>query len=217
MPKIEPTIYMDESGDLGFDMTKKKTSRFFIVAFIFTSNPRKIDKIVKKTFANFNKIEVKNHHGSLHCYKEKPITRLRLLNALAKTDSSVLIIKLDKTKVYTRLQDEKHILYNYVTNILLDRMISKKLVPLDKKIYFIASRRETNKFLNQNFVNYINNQTLNNHNLDIIIKIDKPSQSKGLQVADFVSWSYFRKYEHRDSSYSDILQNITIEEGRLFK
>ena len=89
---------------------------------------------------------MKNHHGILHCYKEKPKTRLRLLNALVRSDASILIIRLDKTKVYTRLHDEKHVLYNYVINILLDRMISKKLVPLDKPIRFVALRRETSKF-----------------------------------------------------------------------
>lgn len=78
-----------------------------------------------------------------------------LPNPLVRSDASILIIRLDKTKVYTRLHDEKHVLYNYVINILLDRMISKKLVPLDKPIRFVASRRETSKFLNENFTNYM--------------------------------------------------------------
>ena len=212
-----PTVYMDESGDLGFDFSKHKTSRYFVAAFVFTSEPRQLDKIIKKIFAGFSKLEVKNHHGMLHCYKEKPKTRLRLLNALVRSDASILIIRLDKTKVYTRLHDEKHVLYNYVINILLDRMISKKLVPLDKPIRFVASRRETSRFLNENFTNYITRQTSGRHNLDIKTEIIKPSQEKGLQVVDAVAWSYFRDYEHDDSSYADILRSITVEEGRLFK
>lgn len=216
MSKIEPTVYMDESGDLGFDFTKTKTSRYFVVSFIFTSHPRQLNKIVNNIFSDFKKLEVKNHHGVLHCYKEKPTTRLRLLNALVKTDSTILTLKLDKTKVYTRLQDEKHVLYNYVVNILLDCMISKKLVPLDQPIRFVASKRETSKFLNQNFTNYIQAQTVNNHKIDIATTIIKPSQEKGLQAVDFVVWSYFRKYEHGDSSYADVMQAITVEEGKLF-
>jgi hypothetical protein len=63
-------------------------------------------------------------------------------------------IYLNKEKVYIKLQNEKHVLYNYVTNILLDRIITKKLLK-DNNITLIASRRETNKFLNENFKNYL--------------------------------------------------------------
>lgn len=216
MAKLEPTVYMDESGDLGFDFTKSKTSRFFVVSFIFTSQPKQIDKIIKKIFSGFTRVEVKNHHGILHCYKERPTTRLRLLNALVKTDSTILTLKMDKSKVYTRLHDEKHVLYNYIVNILLDRMISKKLVPIDQPIRFVASKRETSRFLNENFINYIQSQTTSNHKLDITTEIVKPSQEKGLQAVDFVAWSFFRKYEHQDSSYADVLQSITVQEGKLF-
>ena len=216
MAKVEPTVYMDESGDLGFDFTKAKTSRYFVVSFIFTSHPRQLDKIIKKIFAGFSKIEVKNHHGTLHSYKEKPTTRLRLLNALVRSDTTVFTLKIDKSRVYTRLHDEKHVLYNYVVNILLDRMISKKLVPLDQPIRFVASKRETSKFLNENFANYINTQVSGNHKINITVDIKKPAEEKGLQVVDCVVWSYFRKYEHTDSSYADVVKSITVEEGKLF-
>jgi FAD synthase len=65
-----------------------------------------------------------------------------------------MCIYLNKKKVYTKLQDEKHVLYNYVTNILLDRIFTKKLLK-GKDFKFIASRRETNKFLNENFKEYL--------------------------------------------------------------
>ena len=34
-------------------------------------------------------------------------------------------IYLNKKKVFTKLHDEKHVLYNYVTNILIDRVYTK--------------------------------------------------------------------------------------------
>lgn len=42
-------LYLDESGDLGFDFRKKKTSKFFIVTCLFTEDKKPIEKIVKKT------------------------------------------------------------------------------------------------------------------------------------------------------------------------
>lgn len=210
-------IFMDESGDLGFNFSKSKTSQYFVVTFLFCADKRPIDKNIKKIFAGFSKTELKNHHGTLHAYKEQPITRTRLLRALAEKDVHVLTIRLNKKQVYTRLHDEKHVLYNYVVNILLDRMVSKKLVPLSQEIRFVASKRETNKFLNENFTSYLKRQTKENHKLDIHIEVKTPSQEKGLQAVDCLVWSFFRKYEHDDNSYAEIIKNKVVEESSLFQ
>jgi hypothetical protein len=31
-------IYLDESGDLGFNFDNRKTSKFFVITFLFTTN-----------------------------------------------------------------------------------------------------------------------------------------------------------------------------------
>jgi hypothetical protein len=114
------------------------------------------------------------------------------------------------------LQDEKHLLYNYVVNILLDRVYTKKLIPINEKIKVIASRRETNRFLNENFKSYLKNQVKNNHKLDIEIEITSMAGEKGLQVADMISWAVFRKYEHKDDSYYNLIKFEIVEENSLF-
>ena len=210
-------IFLDESGDLGFDFKKKKTSKFFVITFLFAKDKRVVERMVKKIFKGFSKLEVKNHHGVLHAYKEAPRTRQKLLNMVRENNkSNVIVIYLNKRKVYSKLQDEKQILYNYVTNILLDRVCTKKLIPIDEKIFLVASRRETNKFLNQNFKAYLKSQMRNNHKLDIDIEIKSPTQEKSLQVVDMLSWSVFRKYEHGDESYYNIIKPDIIEENSLF-
>ena len=37
-------IFLDESGDLGFDFSKKRTSRYFIITCLFVSHKRPIEK-----------------------------------------------------------------------------------------------------------------------------------------------------------------------------
>lgn len=150
-------IFLDESGDLGFDFTKKKTSKYFVITFLFVENKRPVEKLIKKTFSGFSKQQIRSHQGILHAYKENPRTRQKLLSALAEKEVSILTVYLNKQKVYTKLQDEKQVLYNYVTNILLDRIMTRKLVPAKQKITLVASRRETNKFLNENFKSYLSN------------------------------------------------------------
>lgn len=76
-------IFLDESGDLGFDFIKKKTSKFFIVTCLFTESKTPIEKIVKKTHSGL-KLKHKRRFGVLHAVKEKPITRQRLLKRLSE-------------------------------------------------------------------------------------------------------------------------------------
>ncbi len=209
-------IFLDESGDLGFDFTKSKTSQVFVVTFLFVQNKEPVERIVKKVFKQFSPLERSFHHGCLHAHKEKPKVRNQVLNLLAEKDVSVMAIYLNKKKVYTNLQDEKHVLYNYVTNILIDRVYNKKLVPLNETIHLVASRRETNKFLNQNFTQYLESQVSSSHKLPIQVEIKAPYEEKCLQIVDFVSWSIYRKIEHGDESYYNLFKQKIVEVSPLF-
>jgi hypothetical protein len=102
-------------------------------------------------------------------------------------------------------------LYNYVTNILLDRIFTKKLLKWDK-FTFIASKRETNKLLNINFKNYLKKQRWS----QISVDIKTSSEEKCLQIVDCLSWWVYRKYEFNDDSYYNIFKWKIIEESPLF-
>ncbi len=209
-------IFMDESGDLGFDFRKKRTSKYFVVTLLFARLKRPIEKVVKKTFKGLPQKVQKTHSGCLHATKEKPITRTKLLKLLNEQDLAIITIYLNKKKVYTKLRDEKHVLYNYVTNILLDRLYTKKLIPINEQIHLVASQRETNKFLNQNFKEYLENQVKNNHKLNISVSIQPSHSDKCLQAVDFACWAIYRKIEYHDDSYSHIIKRKIIEENPLF-
>lgn len=208
-------IFLDESGDLGFDFTKKRTSKFFVITCLFTENKRPIEKIVAKTHSELKK-KHKKRGGVLHCFQEKSLTRQRLLRRLNKRDCAIMTIYLNKKRVYTKLQNEKVILYNYVTNILLDRIYTKKIISIDEKIILVASRKETNKFLNQNFKDYLTKSAKNSHKLDLEVLVKPPFTEKSLQAVDFASWSIFRKQEYGDESYYDIIKEKIKEENPLF-
>ncbi len=208
-------IFLDESGDLGFDFKKLRTSKYFVVACLFVENKNPIEKITKKTHSELKK-KYKRRFGILHAVREKPTTRKRLLERLTKRKCIIMTIYLNKRKVYTRLQDEKQVLYNYVTNILLDRIYSKRLIAGKDKITIVASKRETNKYLNENFKTYLNKQVKNHHKVGIEVVIKTPSEEKSLQVVDFVSWAIFRKYEYGDINYYNIIRSKIMEENPLF-
>ena len=85
-------IFLDESGDLGFDLTKKKTSKYFLISFLFIGSEKEkksVTKIVKKIFKEFSKKEIKFHGNTLHAFKEKPKTRNCLFSMLNEKDVSI--------------------------------------------------------------------------------------------------------------------------------
>jgi hypothetical protein len=210
-------IYLDESGDLGFDFIKHKTSKYFVITLLFTKDKERLDKLVKKTFKGFSQKEIQSHSGVLHAHKELPKTKQKLLARFLECETdSVITIYLNKKKVYTNLQNEKHLLYNYVTNILLDRVFTKKLIPTNENINIVASRRETSRFLNKNFTEYITNKIKDEHKVLVKVEIKTPKEEKGLQVVDMLSWSIFRKYEHSDESYYNMIKSKIVEENSLF-
>ncbi|MBI2012593.1 DUF3800 domain-containing protein [Candidatus Curtissbacteria bacterium] len=208
-------IFLDESGDLGFD-PRKKNSKYFVVTILFIENKNPIEKIVKKVHASLRKKVKRLSGGVLHAFKEKSVTRKRVLKLLSKKDCMIMSIYLNKAKVYTKLREEKHVLYNYVANILLDRIMSKKLVNTKSQINLIAAKRETNKFLNENFKEYLKKQVRGNYALKISIEIKTPAEEKSLQAVDFASWAIFRKYEKGDNSYYNLIKAKIIEESPLF-
>ena len=208
-------IFLDESGDLGFDFEKKKTSKVFVITCLFVGNKRLIEKIVSKTHRELQK-KYKRRFGILHAVKEKPVTRQRLLKRLSEKDCILMTIYLNKKRVYTKLQDEKPILYNYVANILLDRIYTKGLIPAKGDIELVASRRETNKFLNENFKDYLGKQVKTKHHINVKIKIKSPYEEKALQAVDFASWAIFRKYEYGDDSFYNLIKNKIKEENPLY-
>ncbi|MGD0522942.1 MAG: DUF3800 domain-containing protein [Candidatus Microgenomates bacterium] len=208
-------IFLDESGDLGFNC-KKKNSKYFVITILSTNDKKPIEKVVKKIHSGLRKKIKRLSGGVLHSTKEKPVTRKRMLSLLTKCNCSIMTIYLNKSKVYTNLQEEKHVLYNYVVNILLDRIMKKKLVDINSMIYLVASKRETNKFLNENFKTYLKSQISNKHRVKIDVSIKSPSQEKALQAVDFVSWAIFRKCEMEDETYYRLIKGKIIEENPLF-
>jgi len=205
-------VFLDESGDLGFS---DKSSRWFILTMVFTSNHRKIEKCIKRVHHNLKKKY--KRVAELHAYHSDAITKKRILQLLSATeDLKILCIVLNKKKVYVDLQNQKTLLYNYTANILLDRLSNKKVYNTGDKIQICIDQRETNKFLKENFKDYLNNNLAKRGNNNFEIKI-RPSQAeKCLQAVDFISWAIFRKYEKNDYEYYEIIKNKVIEENLLF-
>ncbi len=205
-------IFLDESGDLGFS---SKSSKWFILTIVLTNNHRAVEKCVKKVHRGLKKKYKKV--GELHAYHSDAITKKRMLRLLSEVeDIEIFCIILNKKKVYVDLRKQKNYLYNYTANILLERLHNKKTLKVDDKIKIVIDQRETNKFLKENFENYLKNNLIKRGNNSFEIKIRPSYTEKCLQAADFISWAIFRKYEMNDYEYYEIIKNKILEENLLY-
>lgn len=205
-------IFLDESGDLGFS---ERSSRWFIFTIALIDNHRKLERVIKKA-RNSLKKKHKNI-GELHAYHSDTLTRKRVLSGLAEIDGlKVLCVVLNKEKVYIDLQNQKNYLYNYTANILLNRLHTKKIIPIDEPVYLYIDRKDTNKNIRENFERYLSKSLQEQHNGIIDIKLRASHEVKSLQAVDFLSWAIFRKYERNDYESYELIKDLIIEENLLF-
>jgi len=209
-------IYMDESWDLGFDFGKNRTSKYFVITFLISKNEKIPDLIMKKAFNWIKHKKVKMKWWVFHAFSHQDTTIQKVLNIATEYDINIMTLVLNKEKIYSLHSFEKHILYNIIVNKLLDAVINKNIL-FDKNdlIYFIASRRETSKTLNEQFINYLKNKHNNQPNIHFEIKT--PYQSKWLQLVDTISFSIYQKYEHNNEIFYSIIKNKIKIEDRFFE
>lgn len=183
---------------------------------LITSKHRKVEKSVKKVHKGLRKKNKKVKE--LHAYHENETTRKRVLKNIAKIDElQILCVVLNKSKVHTKLKDQKVVLYNYVTNILLDRLKNSGVLDDTSEMEICIDQKETNKFMNDNFLCYLRNATNHWNKNKVMIRLAHSHNEKCLQAVDFVSWAIFRKYECGDYDYYNLIQDKIIEENFLFK
>jgi len=204
-------IYFDESGDLGFDFSKRGTSEQFLVTFMIAENKRPISTLVKKTFASLPVATKRKHSGSLHAYYEKKATRIKLLRGLAAKDVKIATIRLSKHKIL--IAGDPHELYANIAITLINRLFADGIINDADAVTLIASRRNTSKILNARFSESIINDA---RGTKFGVNIVKPVDDKCLQAVDFISWAFWQKYEKNDNTYARLLANKTIREYDLY-
>ncbi len=205
-------VFLDESGDLGF---KKGSSKWFLFTIAIVADERALERAVKKVWRTLKKKH--KRLGELHAYGADEITRKRLLQKLSEIpDLKVQTIVLNKEKVYTNLQSQKNVLYNYTANILLDRLHKSDALSVQESIELYIDRKDTKKRLKENFVTYLCTEMSNRRDGVFKVELHASHENKSLQAVDFISWAIFRKYEHNDYQYYELIKDKIVDEKPLF-
>ncbi len=199
-------IYLDESGDLGFDFEKRKTTKKFVITLLVCNSDvarKELDKAVRRTLKNKLNRKKKNS---------------RFITELKGTDTTVQVkkyffrnIKTDRWVIYSlilnKIRAEKHLqtktgkkkLYNFLARFLMEKLDLSKVQRNVELIVDRSKNKEEVRDFNQYLVNQL--EALLPLNTDLNISHLTSQESTGLQAVDLFSWGIFRKYENSDREW----------------
>lgn len=209
-------LYLDESGDLGFDFVNKKPSKFFTVSVLVLQSiedNRKLIKATKITLRrkfNIKKVRAEELKGSKCPFAIKKY----FYQQINDIDFAVYSITLNKIKVYERLRKDKERVYNYMVRLVLDQ------IPFNNagsRIEIIIDKSKTKKNIFE-FNKYILRQIKSRFDPKVPLDIYHydSKQNFGLQAVDMFCWGIFRKYEENDLKWHNIFcEKIVYDEQYL--
>ena len=204
-------IYLDESGDLGFN---KGSSKYFIISFIALDTKtnltlkRKI-KEVKKRYRIRKDIEIKGN-SSNHSL------RTDILKEICSLPIEIYSIITKKQGINKSLREDTNIFYNYMVNLILVPYIEQSK---NSNFCLIADLRINKVSKGMRFGDYLKYKIFcenSLYNVKIDIEYLDSFSSYGLQAVDFVAYSFFKNYEHADNKYYKALEERIIKDKHLY-
>lgn len=199
-------LYLDESGDLGFNFNYKNPSKFFSICILLVKDRQAnlaIRNAVKKTL----KRKIKNYRKSSG-EQELKGSRVSLAVkeyfwALVKDiPFHLYAISLNKKDTILQAADNQHRIYDYVTYSIIQK------IPLHEaktRIQLVVDKCKGTKEVRQ-FNRYISSHLPGLVDPRVAVDIDHLTshQDPGLQAVDLFAWGVHRKYEKGDSQWYDM-------------
>ncbi|PKN01821.1 MAG: hypothetical protein CVU77_02460 [Elusimicrobia bacterium HGW-Elusimicrobia-1] len=196
-------IFLDESGDLGFDFSKAHTTSHLVITVLVARDKTGFERAVKRTLknkVNRRRNSVNEIKGSDTAFEVKKYFYNTLLKY--ETDFEIYAVILNKRRVYKYLSSEPEMLYAFLSKFLLEKCpfeqaIDRIILTIDKR-----SRKQGVESFNKYLLSYLKAQLPK-----IDIYHNHSYASKGLQAVDLFCWGVFRKYERKDAEWYDMYKD----------
>ncbi len=199
-------LFLDESGDLGFDFNKPGTTKYFVETVLLlpdTAAKRAMEKAVERTIKY--KISVnRKDRSSLELKGAKTDFHIKqyFLRQCEKLDFGIYAVILDKKLLPNRLTLDKSRLYNFLARQVIDEAPlpeapTRVIITIDK-----SQAPHEIQALNRSLIAQVQAKIDPHWPLEIFHM--KSHEVKGLQAVDMFSWGVFRKYEDHDTAWYDL-------------
>ncbi len=208
-------LYLDESGDLGFDFVNKKPSNFFTVCILATSD--------RNSFKHIGKMVEKTLRRKLNKSREDRVQELKGTNTALSVKKyffsriendkfGIYSVTLNKKRVFEHLTREKDRVYNWIARLTLDKIPFEQATD---RVQLVLDKCKAKPEIAE-FNNYVLTQLKSRFDpTKVPVAIDHLSSQddKVLQATDLFAWGIFRKYEKRDRKWYDIFQGKILHDG----
>lgn len=191
-------IYLDESGDLGFDFSKPKTSQYFVITILVCHQKPVVDGFstaVKRTLKN--KLNHKKQNKRTVTELKGSETTLSVKEYFARNlpeeGWDVYSVTLNKVRVQPHLQSKegKKKLYNHLARFIIEKISFSEDLPWVNLIVDRCKNTEEIKDFNR----YLESQLEGLLPLNSRLNIDHLAshENTGLQAVDLFCWGIARK------------------------
>lgn len=206
-------VFLDESGDLGFDFTKKGTSRYFVITILSCQHPsavREIGMAIKKTIKHKVNFGKKKMLPELKGTQTPIEAKKYLYKKLEKVDGwRVFSVVVDKKTFKTpKYIESKGLLYNWIAGALI------KKIPLKKgDAYVVIDKSKTEKEIfgfNRFIEGIVFDRT--NGGANLLISHEDSQKEKVLQAVDLFCHGIYKKHESAEVEWYELFKDkIEIE------
>lgn len=208
-------LYLDESGDLGFDFVNKKPTKYFTVCILATSHRASycgIRAAVKKTVKRKLR-RMEREVGELKGNNTSIAVKRYFWELIKDLKFGIYAVTLNKEQLFEKLRREKARTYNFISRLVIDEIPFEKArtrvqLVIDKS----KSKREIldfNKYIFRNLEGRID------PNAPINIDHSLSHQDTVLQAADMFTWGIFRKYERRDEEWYTLFKEKILMDSQF--
>jgi len=203
-------IYLDESGDLGFDFGKRKTTKKFVITLLVCQSQntvKEFQKAVRRTVRNkINKD--KNKPGQIIELK-RTNTALKIkkyfLKQIKASDWQLYTVVLNKSRVDAALRGKRDKLYNFLARFIIEKLPLQEVSANVKLVVDRSKNREEIRDFNHYLENYIQGHLPLNTGFDVEHLTSQ--ENAVLQAVDLFCWGIARKYERNDTKWYSEFQN----------
>ncbi len=209
-------LYLDESGDLGFDFVNKKPSAFFticVLALKGRDDDRALTNAVRAVIGRKLRRQAKKTCAELKGSDTTLAIKKFFYSKICRIGFKLYAVTLNKRKVYESLSRDKERIYNYISRLTLEHVefrdaAIRVIITVDKS----KTRREILGF-NEYIINQIKAFIDPAIPLDIYHALSQ--ERPGLQAVDMFAWGISRKYENGDCAWYDVFK-AHVKVDRLY-
>lgn len=196
-------LYLDESGDLGFDFVNKKPSKFFTITILAISDVgrnREMINCVKRTLKR--KLAISNQAAEIKGSKISLEIKRYFYSKCAGVKFGLYSMTLNKKRLYDSLARDKNRVYNYVARLVLDKIPFEKAVDRVMMVVDKSKGKPEIAEFNSYIIRALEGRI--SPGVPLNISHELSHENLCLQAADVFCWGIFRKYEKKDTIWYDV-------------